>query len=80
MKDYLLVTIRREGPISAAVLKSDLRTMARNGVAMGEITDHAIQRVLCELESEGLIERTADEWVAVREKLKPAKAKQTTMF
>jgi hypothetical protein len=80
MRDYILTTIRREGPISTSVLKSDLRTMASNGVEVGAVTDHAVLLVLSELLSEGLIRRDGDEWEAVRQKPRPAAVKQKTMF
>jgi hypothetical protein len=68
MKSYLLATIRREGPIHAAVLKSDLRTMARSKIEIGTLDENKVLRTLIELESEGAIRRTspgANEWEAV---------------
>lgn len=82
MKDYLLDTIRQEGPIHAAVLKSDLRTLARNGVTIGSLDENKVLRTLIELEAEGLVKRTSaggNEWEAVFI-AEPVKAKQGSLF
>jgi hypothetical protein len=82
MKDYLLATIRNEGPIHAAVLKSDLRTLAKSGVEIGTLDENKVLRTLIQLETEGTIRRTspgANEWEAVFVK-EPAKPKQGLMF
>jgi DNA-binding HxlR family transcriptional regulator len=82
VKEYLLETIRREGPIHAAVLKSDLRTLAKNGVEIGTLDENKVLRTLVELETEGLVRRTApggNEWVAVFV-VEPVKPKQQLMF
>lgn len=82
MKEYLLETIRREGPIHAAVLKSDLRTLARVGVEIGSLDENKVLRTLVELESEGTVRRTSlggNEWEAVFV-AEPVKAKQQLMF
>jgi hypothetical protein len=82
VKEYLLETIRREGPIHAAVLKSDLRTMAKFGVVIGSLDENKVLRTLIELETEGTVRRTApggNEWEAVFV-VEPVKAKQQLMF
>jgi DNA-binding HxlR family transcriptional regulator len=82
MKDYLLETIRQEGPIHASVLKSDLRTLARNNIEVGCLDENLVLRTLIELEGEGLIRRTApgaNQWEAVFAAV-PVKAKQMTFL
>ena len=82
MKDYLLDTIRQEGPIHAAVLKSDLRTLARSGIEIGTLDENKVIRTLIELESECPVKRTSpdgNEWEAVFV-AEPVKAKQQLMF
>lgn len=82
MKDFLLLAIQREGPIHAGVLKSDIRTMARNGVAIDDLDENRVLAVLAELEAEGMIRRTmpgGNEWEAVFA-AEPVKPKQRTMF
>jgi hypothetical protein len=82
VKTYLLTTIRKEGPIHAAVLKSDIRTMAKAGADLGDLDENRVIRLLTELESEGTIRRTmpgGNEWEAIfaAEAVKP---KQGMMF
>lgn len=65
MQDFCLTAIRKEGSLSAAVLKSDLRTMARAGVEMGGLDENQVIRTLTELEGLGLIRNELGGFVGV---------------
>lgn len=74
MRDFLLLHIRKYGPISTAEFKSDLRCMARNGAHMGDLDENKVIRTLLELAGEGLIIEKAGGWIAAEVK-EPAKPK-----
>jgi hypothetical protein len=76
MRSFLLFQIRKYGPISTAEFKSDLRTMARNGIDMGDLDENKVIRTLDELAADGLIKQQAGGWVAIH----GAKQVQQTMF
>jgi len=75
MRNYLLETIRREGPIGAAVLKSDIRTLTRSGKVEG-LDENMVFRTLAELEAAGLIVGTLGGYMPVFEK----QVKQKELF
>jgi hypothetical protein len=76
MRNFLLFQIRKYGPISTAEFKSDLRTMARNGVEMGDLDENKVIRTLDELAADGLIKSVAGGWVAIHS----PQPRQRTMF
>lgn len=67
MRNYLLLHIRKYGPISTAEFKSDLRTMARNGCDMGDLDENQVIRTLAALEADELIKQQAGGWVAIHD-------------
>lgn len=80
MHRHVLLSIRREPPMSAAVLKSDLRTMARAGVDMSGLDENLVLRTLDELERLQLVKKEAGGYAAVyREPPKP-KIAQRELF
>jgi len=68
MRDFLLLHIRKYGPISTAEFKSDLRCMKRNGAHMGDLDENKVIRTLSELAREGLIIEQAGGWIAAEVK------------
>jgi len=74
LQDWLLVAIRKEGPLKAGTLKTDARTAKRGG-AVG-IDENRVFRELDELKRLGLIESTLAGWMPVYPAEQPAKPKQ----
>lgn len=74
MQTWLLTAIRKEGPLMAGTLKSDCRTLTRNGVE--GLDENQVFRTLAELEAAGLIVGTLGGYMPVFEK----QVKQGSLF
>lgn len=70
---YCLATIRREHPVMASVLRSDIRT--RNNSGPSDLDENRVFRSLDELQGLGLIAETLGGWRPVYSE-PVAKAKQ----